>query len=502
MKIFIGSSSHYVTFSDDKSIIDQEKTKSSSTLYPIINFLRKEGHNVQPWWEPEVISAGEDLLDSLIAKAHSCDGAIFVLRPDDLLNAESETVVKGKGVPRGNVLIECGMFYGAKGRTRTLVLKDGDFDSIKIPNDIIGNKLEDLKNTSITTEVKKFFDNKKLSAENEKVTFYFNTDSVQEIIDKKYGNWGTKSLYIGSESARKWKAIEQAENYLIDTTEVTNFVSEIHSNSTFKINFKEIDNVISLGPGCGKFDDEIVSEVYKVNNFINYVPIDINPYLAFEASRYIKKRNQKIRVPSAIVDDFETNADYVSEILKRKFHELNQSNLFVMLGGTFSNLEGQEKNIARNIDNWMGEKDYLIIDAFIKVNEYDFELDTKRHVANLPKPYKDLIANAVIKRHLLLSDDLDFIDSVGKDLALFLKGSEVINKKPYTNIDKTSVVTYKLRFDKTKDYQHDILIAKRYSFDELLKFLESNFKLIHSFNGLKDGSINKSDRGVFLLQKK
>lgn len=173
-----------------------------------------------------------------------------------------------------------------------------------------------------------------------------------------------------------------------------------------------------------------------------------------------------------------------------------------MLGGTFSNLEGQEKNIARNIDNWMGEKDYLIIDAFIKVNEYDFELDTKRHVANLPKPYKDLIANAVIKRHLLLSDDLDFIDSVGKDLALFLKGSEVINKKPYTNIDKTSVVTYKLRFDKTKDYQHDILIAKRYSFDELLKFLESNFKLIHSFNGLKDGSINKSDRGVFLLQKK
>jgi hypothetical protein len=500
MKIFIGSSSHYVTYTTDKHIVDQERTKKNSPLSPIIDFLRSEGHNVQPWWE--VISAGEDILDSLIAKAHSCDGGIFVLRPDDILNPESVETVIPKGVPRGNVLVECGMFYGSKGTSRTLVLRDGNFNSIKVPLDILGKNIEDLEHSNIKLHLKTFFDNQKLIAENEKLFFFLNNDSVQALIKKEYGGWGTKALYIGSESARKWKAIEEDKEYLLDTSEVMKFVSGIHSSDSISIDFKKIDNVISLGPGCGKFDDEIVSEVYKVNKFINYVPIDINPYLAFEASRYIKQRNHKIRVPFAIVDDFETNADYVSEILKRKFHELNQSNLFVMLGGTFSNLEAQEKNIARNIHGWMGEKDYLIIDAFIKDDNYNFETDTKRHVKNLPKPYIDLITNAVIKRHLLSGNENTFIDNVKNDLAAFLKGSEVANKKPYTNIDKTSVVSYKLRFDKDKDFKVDILIAKRYNFDKLRAFLGDNFKLIHSLNGLEDGSVNKSDRGVFLLQKK
>ncbi|GEM_PF-6268657 len=499
MKIFVGSSLKYVMFNTDGTV-DVLATQTNSKLYPIITHLRNEGHIVEPWWENSVLASGTFILDTLIEKAHKCDAGIFVFTTDDLLKDKNS---KGGNlfVPRGNVLVECGMFYGAKSQQRTFPLKDGNFDNIKIPTDIIGNKLGDINDADILTQLTDFFDNKKLNSENRKITFYFNNESTNILLKKDYEKWCTKLLYIGSESARRWKAIEEDHNYLIDTDEVKKFVEGIHSNPNININYSNINNIISLGPGCGKFDDEIVSEVYQYNKFISYVAIDINPYLAFEASKYIKKENPELRIPFAIVDDFEENDEYVGEILDAKFHKNNQTNLFMMLGGTFSNLEGTEKNIARKIESWMSKKDYFILDAFIKEDTYNFSQDSNRQVNNLPKSYQELIINSLIKRFLTKNIKSNFIEEVKVNLPDFLEGAEVSNKKPYSNINETSVVTYKARFDKHSNFDKDILVAKRYKFSELYNYLSSNFKILYSFDGLS-GHINKSDRGIFLLQKK
>lgn len=513
MKIFIGSSAFYVRFKADGTGVDQDKTKSESPLTKIIKQLMDDNHIVEPWWEDGVLSDGEHFLDSLIAKSRTCDGGIFIFRADDSISSTATVVLPSPlAVPRGNVLLECGMFYGAKGKFRTFIIKDGNIDKLKIPTDIQGHKIPDIADANLLNSVSTFFDNTKLREQHDKITFYFNKDSVQDIIDKKYDSWSTKSLYVGSESARRWRCIENDPNYLFTNQFdlVSNFIREISNKTSPIINFKKIDNIISMGPGCGVSDNEVVSEVYSIKETISYVPIDINPHLAFEASNYINDANPELRVPFAIVDDFEKNYQYVGDIIKRKFHDLNQTNLFIMLGGTFANLEGNEKGIVQKIKYWMGKADYLLLDAFIKSNDYKFDKDSPRHVENLPQPHKDLILNAVIKRYLASTskcppndenNGLELIKELSKDLKSFVKGKEETDRKTkYTELSKTSVTTYKLTFDKTKEPTQDITVAKRYDFEELKEFLKNHFQLLHSFNGLTGGKT--TSRGLFLLKKK
>jgi hypothetical protein len=506
MKIFIGSSSHYVTLTTDKSNVDEDATKRDSKLYPIINFLRSKGHIVEPWWEDGVLQKGEYLLDSLILKSHSCDAGIFVLRPDDLLKPENikKTTAIEVGVPRGNVLIECGMFLGARGKARTFILKDGDFSKIKIPNDILAINYADLSNKNINSELDYFFNNEKLKEDNKSTKFYLSKSHTDNIFAEIYKNWSSKALYIGSKSARLWQDLENIKDdqkTLTDRSEVREFIEKIHNSADIEIDYKKVNNVISLGPGCGKFDNEIVAEVFLHNNSISYVPIDINPYMAYKASEYIKHKSINIRVPFAIIDDFEDSSNYVAKILKTKFHDIGQTSLFLMLGGTFSNLEGDEETVIAKIKSWMGKSDYFIIDAFIKPKNYVFENDKKRQVSELAKneTYKNFILNSIEKRHLI--KEKNKLVKVKKDLANYLKGETQSEKNIYTKIGNTSVVSYVLNLDNNK--AQDIFIVKRYDFTEITKFLTKHFIILDSFNGLNsETELNKSDRGIFLLQKK
>jgi hypothetical protein len=500
MKIFIGSSSNYVSWNTDGSVNINATRRMK--LGRLVEALRKIGYTIEPWWEDEIFPAGKYLLDSLIIKSRVCDGGIFIFGQDDKVKIKG----KSKKTPRHNVVLECGMFYGTKGRDRTLVFYEGEYSNLALPSDINGVLLKSLDSKVIVRETNKFFGSASDEKDYHKFTFYFNSTSIKEVIDKNYLKWSTKSLYVGTESARKWKAIETDKNYLLRSSRplVKKFVKEIQSKN--HIDFKKIDNIISLGPGCGNFDNSVVSEIYKVNNDVAYIPIDINPHLAFEASNFINDKNPKLRVPFAIIDDFEENYLYVGDIIKRKFNEYNQKNLFLMLGGTFSNLEGIESEINKKLNIWMDNNDYLLIDAFIKADSYSFANDKDRQVKGLSPSYSDLMTNACIKKYLSSSfagnikDDLKFYKEIKTDLTKYLtsKEEDVSSKAKYTEIDNTAVYTYNFNINNSTQ---EILIAKRYKFEKIKKFLADNFKLIYSFDGLK-GSTELTSRGLFLLQKK
>lgn len=501
MKIFVASSSNYVAY-DEQGNLDLSETRKTP-LGRLVKGLRKAHFLVEPWWEDDTLAKGGNLLDGLIIKARTCDGGIFIFGKDDLLiPVENKSI----SVPRDNVILECGMFFGSKGKSRTLVITDGTPSEIKIPSDIFGTNLPDLKNLTTIKHAVSFFSKVKEEEQYHKFTFYFNSKSIQEVIEKKYLSWSTKSLYIGAESARKWKAIESDRDYLISRNVVPKFIKEIFSKK--KVDFKNIDNVVSFGPGCGIFDNSVVSEIYKKNQNISYIPIDINPLLAFEASSHINKKNPKLRVPFAIIDDFEENYDYVADIIKKKFNEFNQVNLFLMLGGTFSNLAGIETDIVQKLMSWMDHNDFLIIDAFIKADLYSYSNDNSRHIkGGLPQTYKDLMINACIKRYFSTEsssrdheEDIKFYKEINSDLSKFLidREEDATSKLNFSEIDETSVVTYNF---KKGDISKEILIAKRYKFERIRDFLEENFKLIHDFDSISDTKL-LDGRGLFLLQKK
>jgi hypothetical protein len=214
MRIFVGSSDKYVT-RDAQDKIDITAT-AAMPLPKLVKALRKyKRYQLEPWWEDDILETGKNVLDTLIAKAQTCDGGIFVFGKDDLLHSKgSGTKAVQKAVTRGNVILECGMFLGSKGKHHTFMMKDGHYDAIKLPSDIQGHLLADLSDKGLAAKIDRFFKAARDKTQSVNFMFYINEEHMQEIIDKKYRAWRTKSLYIGSESARTWKQIETGDDYL------------------------------------------------------------------------------------------------------------------------------------------------------------------------------------------------------------------------------------------------------------------------------------------------
>lgn len=113
-KIFIGSSK--------ESIKDMER---------IAIFLEEFDCEVITWNNPQTFIAGDFTLESLVEMSCKVDGAIFVF------NGEDETWYRDSVVKsvRDNVLLEYGLFLGARGRKNTIFMCK---NSPKIATDLLG----------------------------------------------------------------------------------------------------------------------------------------------------------------------------------------------------------------------------------------------------------------------------------------------------------------------------------------------------------------------------
>lgn len=113
--LFIGSSSEGLKIAEELSRYFAKR--------PVVSKL----------WTDGVFRVSRTPIESLVAIAANADFAILVLTPDDL------TVSRKKKLPspRDNVIFELGLFIGALGRDRVVILKPKKFDT-KIPSDLLG----------------------------------------------------------------------------------------------------------------------------------------------------------------------------------------------------------------------------------------------------------------------------------------------------------------------------------------------------------------------------
>lgn len=84
-------------------------------------------------WTDGVFRASRTSIENLLATVAKSDFALLVLTPDDTVTTRDET----KAVPRDNCIFELGLFMGALGRDRTLIVKPRGSD-IKMPSDLLG----------------------------------------------------------------------------------------------------------------------------------------------------------------------------------------------------------------------------------------------------------------------------------------------------------------------------------------------------------------------------
>lgn len=94
---------------------------SSEALPTARNFatlLEAAGSSDVKLWAEDVFTAGQFTLEALELEARRCDFAFLLFTPDDSVRSRGED----SPAVRDNVVFEFGLFLGATGRTRTLVL--------------------------------------------------------------------------------------------------------------------------------------------------------------------------------------------------------------------------------------------------------------------------------------------------------------------------------------------------------------------------------------------
>lgn len=517
MRIFIGSSSKQILLSPEDGLREDNIDKESKT-YKIYEKLIEAGHTVKPWWAEKTFKTGQNILDELLYLTDTCNGAVFIFGADDVIDRKNQRrdlfprLTSGNTkhdkltITRDNVLIEFGLFMGKLGKEFTFAIFEDE--TVKVPFDIIGYLYARFHDAE--KKVVDFFDKepyRRFFKNDGSIALFVNESLNTDILEKKYKEWSSKSMFIGMESAKIWQKIETSPEYLIDySREVLKvFFTQLHEQNIHLESYK-IENVISLGPGCGYVDSELINQIIRKDyQFLpKYVPVDINAHLVYLACKNVEHHITGIKTPFAIVDDFETNAKQVGDIIFDNITKKEEVSLFIMLGGTFNNLKSNENSLFNSIKYWMDGNDYFLLDIFIKRPDYDPKHDEKRDVSELPISYKEFIINSIKKSfdvHDITCDKTPCSNSSTCSLCSKVK-KEPIDK--YSDADcsipKTSIVKYEY------DEKSEILIVKRYDFEEFKSKLKEEFEILFALNGFcyhpKDKADEKTSRGVFFFKKK
>ena len=84
-------------------------------------------------WDNGAFSPSSYTANDLLAESATSDFAVFVIRGDDMTRSRDIETAS----PRDNVIFELGLFMGALGRERTLLLKPRR-ENLKLPSDLFG----------------------------------------------------------------------------------------------------------------------------------------------------------------------------------------------------------------------------------------------------------------------------------------------------------------------------------------------------------------------------
>jgi hypothetical protein len=104
-------------------------SQAKSLMREIAGWLEDVGCEPVPWDTAKAFPLGEYTFQALHSVSSRIDGAVLVLSMDEKIEGG------GPYIPRGNVLLEAGLFMGGLGRMRTAICRDG---AAKLPSDLDG----------------------------------------------------------------------------------------------------------------------------------------------------------------------------------------------------------------------------------------------------------------------------------------------------------------------------------------------------------------------------
>ena len=370
MKIFLGCSTKHLVGLEHRveQINNRHIVEKNSIAFQILEKYKNEiDTEIKPWWDTDTIKAGSDFFRRVLDLSNICDFGIFILSKDEDNNPTEQMI------SNDNVYIELGAFIANKGLDNSIfilekgVKKPSDFSGLNVVSYDFENDVE-----SILSFIDYKIKAKKINIKNYiDYQLHINKRTTDKIFENKLvtQNWKSKSAYIGLDSAKTWYTIESNPDYLpgLYKEKLKKFI-----RNQLKPKIKTIQNIVSLGSGIGTLDTMIVEGISF--DGLKYIPIEINPYLAYRALDNVMNASLPSINSFAIIDDFEEEIAQLSDFLTNRLVRKEEKSLYIMLGSTFCNIDNSEsflKGYCALIDN----NDFFLIDASTFSENYDLESD-------------------------------------------------------------------------------------------------------------------------------
>lgn len=317
------------------------------------------------WDEPSAFEPGASLLSDLLSKARSdVIAAVFIFAEDDLIGVQS--------VPRGNVLLEYGLFAGALGEERVIAVVVGH---PKAPTDLGGIIYVDLNKKYRAKQALQSWARKLRTRPKEDTGKLFETyvdaalcteERTQiartAILDHARDDdlLPGRYLYDNEVGTDHWVSLckDLKYNYFHRGLrywgeEAAGFVEVIEGLIGDEFDF------ISLGPGDGQKDLEIIRAWVKRDLDVIYYPYDVSLRMIACAVRSVRKLRAPVRL-RAVLADFED----LSKI-DTVFASRDAPNVISLLGNSLGNI-ADELTFVRNLRALMKPNDLLLLEVRLK----------------------------------------------------------------------------------------------------------------------------------------
>jgi hypothetical protein len=473
MKIFVGS-----------------RTEKQDIAESIVKLLQDAGHDPVPWYDHNVFPAGSVTLKALIDLSEKCNGAVIIFGEDDEIfdpgrNFIQKLFARGKTVyvPRDNVLIEYGIFVAKHGADKTLVYKE---ELVKKTSDLDG--ITYVTATDYITKIPASFqiagDRSSGRSVATRIVLHVSTE-LADLLQRGTipEGWFSRAMYIGSRGAEAWAGLEGDSSYA--GRGAMNAVADSIQRLAKAQNVTNTSCVVSFGPGLGLLDKAILPNLLGTAP-AKYIPIDLNDHLAMRAAAAADQITY-VSVPFCIVADFEKEMNTIKEIIRE---HTTSKRVFIMLGGTFGNIETDEAKFLGNLADCMEKDDTAIFDVSIATSSYLDERDPYRHLSSTDTKTKSTVrflAAGVERRTGIPASTVAsaFTKHVGIREATF--GSSIPSTKSFE--------FYCI------DGGEPLINIKRFNLDKFKEYLQG-----HGFNVIAVESVGSPSaalhRGVFFIRKR
>jgi hypothetical protein len=201
-------------------------------------------------------------------------------------------------------------------------------------------------------------------------------------------DWSSRSLYIGDDGKRNWMGVLQEENYPLHRQ---------HSYSLETNRLAALEKVcprtmVSLGPGDGQHDIELVRALKVKQTEMVYIPVEICQGLLELA---IANLQDHVDIPVGLLCDFEADQPMLHDALAQHAH---RPILFSLLGGTLGNLDLGESHFFARMRKLMQPCDTFLLDVPLAGPAWTAHEDPRMDKTKFTEGFKRLLAGGLKHR--------------------------------------------------------------------------------------------------------